>query len=67
MQVNPRKSTRLYQLIGGGLISLYLIFSAVMVGWGDYLFLILIIAGCQSLLAISFQLTYGMAGMLSLA
>lgn len=67
MQVNSKKSTRLYQLIGGGLISLYLIFSAVMVGWGDYLFLILIIAGCQSLLAISFQLTYGMAGMLSLA
>lgn len=67
MQVNSKKSTRVYPLIGGGLISLYLIFSAVMVGWGDYLFLIVIIAGCQSLLAISFQLTYGMAGMLSLA
>lgn len=67
MPIKFSNSNRLYKIIASGLISLYFLSSITMVGWGDYLFFILTIAACQSLLTLSFQLTYGMAGMLSLA
>lgn len=62
---NKLTRTGQYFIIAG--LVFYFVVSVVDIGWNDYLFLLLTIAGCQSLLALSFQFNYGLAGLLSLA